>query len=347
MSYFYRSRCLSNVTFETILSFPVCEGCQLVRYCSVSCQDADFAEFHNFECKLYGKCLPLHDDVRMMVRLLHKLNHQKGHEDFDLVFKSDSSQGCRLQKRYFQDLLSHKEDMFSDDKMVHAIQGIHRITQSYIGVDQVPDLDDFGEIYGRLAINGFEICDEFGNNKAWGIYLGASVIDHSCCPNAHVVFEGKHIFVRALQDFDNHKCSQPDCKFQTHLDMGAEVKISYIDVMDHTLMRRKKLLEQYYFTCQCQRCLGLQLTWRPTQGIEMKLQNPMIEDMMYSIRCQVCPEGFPIVIGPTLESIQDCKKCLQKPSEEILQKYLTIKVEVEEYLEKGKIPFGVPQKCVS
>eukprot|EP00093_Oithona_nana_P013524 13524.XXX_47010_46633_1 [CDS] Oithona nana genome sequencing. len=68
----------------------VCEGCQLVRYCSLPCQDADLQEFHSLECKLYGKCLPMQDDVRMMIRLLHKLNHQKGHEDFDLVFKSDT-----------------------------------------------------------------------------------------------------------------------------------------------------------------------------------------------------------------------------------------------------------------
>ena len=335
--------------------FLVCEGCQLVRYCSLPCQDADLQEFHSLECKLYGKCLPMQDDVRMMIRLLHKLNHQKGHEDFDLVFKSDTK-GCRLQKRYFQDLLSHKEEMFSDDKMVHALQVIHRITQSYIGVDQVPDLDAFGEIFGRLAINGFEICDEFGNNRAWGIYLGASMIDHSCCPNAHVVFEGRHIYVRALQDVENHKCTQLECKFQTHLDMGTDVKISYIDVMEHTLIRKKKLLETYYFTCQCQRCLGLQLTWRPTNSrpnwiptkTELpKKQNPVIEDMMYSIRCQICSEGFPIVIGPTMESVDHCKKCSQKPTEEVLQNYLGIKKEVEDYLDKGKIPFGIPQKCVS
>ena len=333
-----------------IYLFLVCEGCQLVRYCSLHCQDADFKEFHNFECKLYGKCLPLQDDVRMMIRLLHKLNHQKGYEDFDLVFKSDS-QGCRLQKRYFQDLLSHKEEMFSEDKMVHAIQAIHRITQSYLGVDQVPDLDAFGEIFGRLVINGFEICDEFGNNKAWGIYLGASVIDHSCCPNAHVVFEGRHIYVRALQDFENHSCTQLECKFQTHLDMGTEVKISYIDVMEHTLIRRKKLSDTYYFTCQCQRCLGFQLTWRPTKTKtelqQQKRPNPVIEDMMYSIRCQICSEGFPIIIGPTMENIDQCKKCSQKPTEEVLQKYLGIKEEVEDHLDKGTIPFGIPQKCVS
>ena len=29
------------------------------------------------------------------------------------------------------------------------------------------------------------------------------------------------------------------------------------------------------------------------------MENMMeLEDMMYSIRCQECPEGFPVVVGP-------------------------------------------------
>ena len=99
-----------------------------------------------------------------MIRLITKLYDQNGFDDFDLIFKSDEF-GCRLQKRYFQDLLSHKEDMFQDTNTLHAIKGVHRMTQNYLGEDKIPDLDTFGDIYGKLAINGFEICDEFGNNR--------------------------------------------------------------------------------------------------------------------------------------------------------------------------------------
>ena len=95
--------------------------------------------------------------------------------------------------------------------------------------------------------------------RAWGIYLGASVVDHSCCPNANVVFDGRHIVIRSLKEFDSHDCG---CDFSgNYLDMGKEVQITYIDVMEHTSVRIKKLQEQYYFTCECPRCLGIQLTW--------------------------------------------------------------------------------------
>ena len=35
------------------------------------------------ECKLYGKCLPFFDAVRMMIRLIYKLSKQNGWEDCD------------------------------------------------------------------------------------------------------------------------------------------------------------------------------------------------------------------------------------------------------------------------
>lgn len=34
-----------------------------------------------------------------------------------------------------------------------------------------------------------------------GIYLGASIIDHSCNPNAVAVFEGTTLYIRALKNF--------------------------------------------------------------------------------------------------------------------------------------------------
>ena len=47
--------------------------------------------------------------------------------------------------------------------------------------------------------------------------------------------------------------------------MAANVRISYLDVMDHTLVRQKKLKDQYYFLCQCNRCLRKQFNWKPNQ----------------------------------------------------------------------------------
>ena len=84
-------------------------------------------------------------------------------------------------------------------------------------------------------------------------------MDHSCCPNANVLFDGRNLIFRALKDFHSHHgCDVEDCEYSgIYLDMGKEVTIAYIDVMEHTSVRIKKLQNQYYFTCQCVRCLTI------------------------------------------------------------------------------------------
>lgn len=51
-----------------------------------------------------------------------------------------------------------------------------------------------------MCVNGFNILDPEMLSIGTGIYLGCSVIDHSCDPNAVAVFEGITIHIRALKD---------------------------------------------------------------------------------------------------------------------------------------------------
>ena len=56
--------------------------------------------------------------------------------------------------------------MLADPQSVHAIQGIYRMVTDYIGMKNMPlNFDEFADIYGKMAINGFEICDEMGQNR--------------------------------------------------------------------------------------------------------------------------------------------------------------------------------------
>lgn len=52
----------------------------------------------------------------------------------------------------------------------------------------------------QMCVNGFNILDPEMLSVGTGIYLGCSVIDHSCDPNAVAVFEGVTIHIRAVKD---------------------------------------------------------------------------------------------------------------------------------------------------
>eukprot|EP01041_Mallomonas_annulata_P006912 gene6912-14039_t len=94
------------------------------------------------------------------------------------------------------------------------------------------------EIAQRLRQNAFTITDEEMNAQGIGLYLIASMFNHSCVANAHHSFNGTTLTVRALRD----------------ISPGEEVTISYIDVGRPVWWRRSKLLSSYGFTCHCSRC---------------------------------------------------------------------------------------------
>ena len=59
-----------------------------------------------------------------------------------------------------------------------------------------------------MAINSFHILDEHQEAMGFALYLGPSVMDHSCAPNAAVSFEGIDIVVRSLVDREKLDFSQ-------------------------------------------------------------------------------------------------------------------------------------------
>lgn len=67
-----------------------------------------------------------------------------------------------------------------------------------------------------MCINSFNICDQELQSFGTGIYLGASVIDHSCDPTAVAVFEGITLHVRNIKPLQGLDFSQVNCFFLFH-----------------------------------------------------------------------------------------------------------------------------------
>jgi hypothetical protein len=88
-----------------------------------------------------------------------------------------------------------------------AILLMYSLWKSYISaVDKselvCPNYEAFVLIYGRFHTNGFSIADYFAGDVAKGLYLGPSVLDHSCDNNAVQVFVGKTLVIKAIRDIE-------------------------------------------------------------------------------------------------------------------------------------------------
>nr|XP_054918828.1 histone-lysine N-methyltransferase SMYD3-like isoform X7 [Dermacentor andersoni] len=93
---------------------------------------------------------------------------------------------------------------------------------------------------GIMIINSYCICNDEHSPIGTGLYIGPSILDHSCSPNAHAVYEGHKLQLRAAGDI---KCSSLD-----------GIRVSYIDVMAPKYVRQQELKSQYYFECSCTKC---------------------------------------------------------------------------------------------
>lgn len=141
-------------------------------------------------------------------------------------------------RRSFSCLLSHSSRFMEDTVRRDSIHYLYSQVELLLEED-MPDFPTFLEVLGRLYINGFEICNERMETYGWGVYLGPSILDHSCQPTASVTFSGRQLTVTA-----NRPLASLNQAF-----------ISYCDPSLPSSVRREKLLENYFFLCECSKCV--------------------------------------------------------------------------------------------
>ncbi len=73
-----------------------------------------------------------------------------------------------------------------------------------------------------------------------GLFLAASILDHSCAPNAVAILRGRDVAIVALEDV---------AAFE-------DVRISYTDCLEIGAARRRHLASVWFFACHCDLCSG-------------------------------------------------------------------------------------------
>ena len=87
--------------------------------------------------------------------------------------------------------LSWPLSLFITYNCTHWCPGAHLIKENSQGYDQFSNKNNFWKIVFRTSTP-----EHFGT----GIYLVASLLNHSCLPNCTVVFEGRQLSIVATKD---------------------------------------------------------------------------------------------------------------------------------------------------
>ncbi|CAO3581439.1 unnamed protein product [Absidia cylindrospora] len=90
----------------------------------------------------------------------------------------------------------------------------------------------------RFQCNNFGVHDDHLFTIGEGTYPVASLFNHSCRPNAVVMYDGALLSVVAIEPIT------PD----------QEITIAYVDAAHDRSNRQSSLLSKYFFDCRCVRC---------------------------------------------------------------------------------------------
>uniref|UniRef100_A0A1B6M851 MYND-type domain-containing protein n=2 Tax=Graphocephala atropunctata TaxID=36148 RepID=A0A1B6M851_9HEMI len=267
-----------------------CSACKYVSYCNKGCQVAGW-EVHKDECQRLKKIQPreLPDAARILARIIFKLK-RGGAQVRGFYTKTNF--------RVFKDLMSHYSDIKQDSKRMEHFTSLYNVLLEYVGEQNVPNSAELLGIYGRLVVNGFNILDPEMIGIGTGIYLGVSIVDHSCDPTAVAVFRGTTIYVRSLVDMNDFDFSK--------------VFITYVELLNSAQERQQELMATYYFLCECSRCKDIE---------EVQLNDSML-----------CPNnncGAPVPVefkeSPESEDVSpSCTKCKENIKPELYNRYLEV-----------------------
>ncbi|XP_022768227.1 histone-lysine N-methyltransferase ASHR1 isoform X2 [Durio zibethinus] len=208
-----------------------CSACQVVWYCGSTCQKLEW-KLHRLECQALAKLnkerrKSVTPTIRMMVKLY--LRRKLQNENVIPVTAIDNY-------NLVEALVSHMSDI--DEKQLVLYAQMANLVKLIL---ERPDIDikEIAENFSKFACNAHSICDSELRPLGTGLYPVVSIINHSCLPNAVLVFEGRLAVVRAVQ----------------HIPKNSEVSISYVETAASTITRQNTLKEQYLFTCSCTRCI--------------------------------------------------------------------------------------------
>lgn len=312
-------------------NFLRCSACKYVRYCSVRCQKASWIGSssgikvgHKEECaylkRVHPKIPP--DTVRLLARIILKLRCGGGRQTVELPNGS---------KRCFMDLMSHEKEILRESpERIEAFNTYLKVLEqcfpsksknpSQAFAIELPSKPELLEIFGKVIINSFNIMNNEYQSIGIGLYLAASVFDHSCNPNSVIIFNGKELIARYIGD-NQDQTESCNIKFE-------DLRISYTNLINKSKRRKDDLKEQYYFNCSCEMCFPKSID-ASNKTVNSSFQIERAKEG--SLLCQNC-SGCVLICSTKGDSDCDttpsCENCNKKISTEQIKKHKQLTNEV-------------------
>ncbi|KDO80751.1 hypothetical protein CISIN_1g011626mg [Citrus sinensis] len=204
-----------------------CSACQVVWYCGSNCQKLDW-KLHRLECQVLSrldkeKRKSVTPSIRLMLKLYLRRKLQNDNvipstttDNYSLVealvarilfeliiwFNQFGLVLCFSYNKSlmpaFVNNLFGKDMSDIDEKQLLLYAQIANLVNLILQWPEI-SINEIAENFSKLACNAHTICNSELRPLGTGLYPVISIINHSCLPNAVLVFEGRLAVVRAVQ----------------------------------------------------------------------------------------------------------------------------------------------------
>ncbi|XP_044190359.1 histone-lysine N-methyltransferase SMYD1a [Thunnus albacares] len=274
-----------------------CVQCKFAHYCDRTCQTACWDE-HKQECgaiRKMGKAPS--ENVRLAARLLWRI-----HKDTSIV---SDSQLIAVDK-----LEDHVADM-SEDDLKKLKTDVHTFQQFWSYGSKHHSDDYISHIFGIIKCNGFTLSDQRGLQAVGvGLFPNLCLVNHDCWPNCTIILN--HGDQTALSSA-LHSQRRIELRALEKIPDGEELTVSYVDFLNLSADRQKKLKERFYFDCTCEHCsqhIKDDLMMAPDEGSKPSADK-VNEITAFSKECLEKIERSRIE-GDYNEVVKLCRECLEK-----------------------------------
>ncbi|KAJ5915977.1 hypothetical protein N7454_010884 [Penicillium verhagenii] len=202
-----------------------CTGCRVVRYCDRTCQSKDWKFAHSMECKVFQKVQPqiLPNNARALLRIVLRTGKGKySPQEMDVFFN----------------LETHVAEIQKNQEHIDRVTLTSKAVKNYSETEMTEE--DLSAYATRLELNSFNLTTALYDRIGLYFHPYAALINHSCDYNATVGFDGEDLYIKAIKPIKK----------------GDQIFISYIDTTTPCHVRRGELLDRYFFTCQCTKCIN-------------------------------------------------------------------------------------------
>ncbi|CAO3634045.1 unnamed protein product [Cunninghamella blakesleeana] len=234
-----------------------CSQCKKAYFCDMHCFKNAWLTYHQYVCTPSTSTTDNNSeddqdtlDLEMIERVaLNCWRYNKRITETDKQQQQQQQQkeeemlldeeGVDVTMETFYSLMGHEKQ-----QPKHVLERYHRLARKALSK---PYLKESGlkedQLVNYLCIfqcNNFAIHDDHLFTIGEGTYPIASLINHSCRPNAIAMYDGALLSIIAI---DNISTDQ-------------EITIAYIDAAHDRSHRQSSLYNKYFFHCQCVRCIN-------------------------------------------------------------------------------------------